>query len=426
MVEMAYAYQARSTLRAMDFVNWVCSQKVPDPSGARVRVMSIHAAKGLQFDAVVLPQLDGGLIGQPPAFVASRDPDTLAVDFVCRYAKDALQALLATQDKKAFEEYRRQRVEESLSVLYVALTRAIRALYLFVPGPRTEKEKEAWYNLLLSTLTPDVELTENTLLFKDGDPAWFRELATEAVPAEQEETEEVPQIRFREAETGRRRGLDQVAPSSREGGGHVPLRQLFEPSTGTGTAAGTLYHAWFALIAWLDHGAPTEKALRAEAEKLRNELPANTWDEIEDLLAKFQSWLQHPIITSALSRSAYANPQVRGFPARLTSCWTKQIQPLRVEQERRFLVQDGDKLWNGSLDRVIWLGQGEQILAADVIDFKTDDIPPGNDSALNARVEHYRPQMDAYRRAVSRLGHIEEQQISVRLLFTNAGRVVDV
>src|SRR4029077_16443848 len=66
LVEMAYAFQPRSTLRADDFVRWVRQQRVPDPSGANVRAMTIHAAKGLQFDVVVLSEIEASLMGKSP------------------------------------------------------------------------------------------------------------------------------------------------------------------------------------------------------------------------------------------------------------------------------------------------------------------------------------------------------------------------
>ena len=134
----------RSTLRADDFVASVRQQRVPDPSSANVRVMTIHAAKGLQFDAVVLPELDASLTGRAPAFVVARDPASLNVSFVCRYANESVQKLLSPNEQLAFEHDRKQRVEESLSLLYVAMTRAVYGLYLFVPGPRRRVESDAW------------------------------------------------------------------------------------------------------------------------------------------------------------------------------------------------------------------------------------------------------------------------------------------
>ena len=59
LVELAYEYQPASTLRTDDFVRLVEQRQVADPSSADVRVMTIHQAKGLEFDIVVLPELDG-------------------------------------------------------------------------------------------------------------------------------------------------------------------------------------------------------------------------------------------------------------------------------------------------------------------------------------------------------------------------------
>jgi len=220
--------------------------------------------------------------------------------------------------------------------------------------------------------------------------------------------------------------MERVAPSKREGQARVALARLFHPSEGTGTAAGTLYHAWFATIGWLDDGMPTDDALRAAASRIRMDLPAETWHELDRLLRMFRAWLEQTELRTVLSRSAYADPQQPGFPSQLTPLWTKKMKPLRVEQERRFLVRDGAKFLNGSLDRVVWLGDSDRILAADVLDFKTDAIAPGDGTALAERTEHYRPQLQTYGRAVARLAQVPDERVAARLVFTVAGCVREI
>ena len=423
LVEIAYGYRARETLRTDDFVNWVRQQRVPDPSGVNVRVMTIHAAKGLQFDVVVLPELDAGLLGRTPAYVVGRDLGSLNVNFVCRYANETVQALLDEKQRSAFEEDRQHRVEESLSLLYVAMTRAIYALYMYIPGLRLRQEAAVWYNLLVQTLNTGTQLTEKTLLFEHGDASWFQNALAPAAPAIAPKAQQSVPIVFRADGSERRRGLEHVAPSRREGQGRVSLERLFNPGEGTGTAAGTLYHAWFALIGWLEDGIPRDVELRVLADKMRTDLPAATWSALDQLLANFQAWLQDPEISGVLRRSAYKNPQQRGFPRALAPIWNSSIKPQLVERERRFLVRDEGKFLNGSLDRVVWLGEGDRIVAADVIDFKTDAITPGDAAALAERSEHYRPQMEAYRSAVMRLSKLPAERVATRLLFTSAGSV---
>jgi ATP-dependent exoDNAse (exonuclease V) beta subunit len=102
--------------------------------------------------------------------------------------------------------------------------------------------------------------------------------------------------------------------------------------------------------------------------------------------------------------------------------------PRKVERERRFLVRDKDdgKFWNGSLDRVVWLGDADGIVAADILDFKTDALAPGAAEGLAQRVEHYRSQLDSYRRAVAKLSKLSEKCISARLVFPFPGCTVEV
>jgi ATP-dependent exoDNAse (exonuclease V) beta subunit len=110
----------------------------------------------------------------------------------------------------------------------------------------------------------------------------------------------------------------------------------------------------------------------------------------------------------------------------LRSIWNKSIVPQKAERERRFSVVDDGAIWDGSLDRIVWLGDGERLVAADVIDFKTDAIEPGNERAIQDRTEHYRPQVEAYRRIVAKMAQLPEESIAARLVFTMAGRIVDV
>jgi ATP-dependent exoDNAse (exonuclease V) beta subunit len=424
LVETAYAFQSRSTLRAADFVEWVRRQRVPDPTASNVRVMTIHAAKGLQFDAVVLPELDTTFSGRAPRLVVDRDPASLEVTFVCRYADESMQKLLKPDERQAFNAAWQQQMEESLSLLYVAMTRPVHALYLFIPGPRDSKSsrKHAWYNLLRQTLAPGMTTSECRVLCEHGESAWHGQFADapELLPVA-----ELRPIVFATGGSARRRGLEQMAPSRREGEARVALAHLFHPSDGTGTLAGTIYHAWFATIGWLEDGLPTKDTLLAIARRELIGVPMKDWPPLEELLQTFQTWLDMPVVNAVLRRAAYVGPGQPGFPAMLAPIWRKTTTAQQVERERRFLHPDDARMWNGSFDRIVWLCDGDRTTAAHVIDFKTDAIAPGDDAALAARSEHYRPQLEAYRRAAANLGRLAERSVAVRLVFTCAGRVVD-
>ncbi|MBU0754656.1 MAG: UvrD-helicase domain-containing protein, partial [Planctomycetes bacterium] len=88
LVELGYRFEDEATLRTDDFIERVSVEKIESPSFARVRVMTIHKAKGLQFDAVVLPQLEKTIMGQKnPLLVVGRKKPTQPIESLCRYAK---------------------------------------------------------------------------------------------------------------------------------------------------------------------------------------------------------------------------------------------------------------------------------------------------------------------------------------------------
>ena len=58
LVQLADEFDPQATLRAGDFIRYVEATSVEEPNPAAVRVMTVHKSKGLEFDAVVLPELD--------------------------------------------------------------------------------------------------------------------------------------------------------------------------------------------------------------------------------------------------------------------------------------------------------------------------------------------------------------------------------
>ena len=61
--------------------------------------------------------------------------------------------------------------------------------------------------------------------------------------------------------------------------------------------------------------------------------------------------------------------------------------------------------------------EGDDLVGADVIDFKTDSV--SGEKQVDATVEHYRPQLEAYRLAVSKMYRLHPDRISTRLLLLN-------
>jgi ATP-dependent exoDNAse (exonuclease V) beta subunit len=175
LADLAFIYDGRATLRPSDFVELVEKRKVEEPSPALVRVMTIHQAKGLEFDVVVLPEFDELIVGQTPSFITWEDEPAGPPVGVVAYVRDTIQSLLPEKVRNAFEKRVEQSVRESLCLLYVAMTRAIHALYVVVaPSPPNERSLPRTFNgVLRAALTGGDPLEPNAGWFEAGDPHWF-------------------------------------------------------------------------------------------------------------------------------------------------------------------------------------------------------------------------------------------------------------
>ena len=175
LVEVAYGYEPMATLRTTDFLRYVELERVADPTAADVRVMTVHQAKGLQFDIVVLPDLDALFTGQSDAFVVGQPSPTEPINCVCLYRKESIQKLLPAELQRLFEEETRQSIEEALCVLYVAVTRTIHGLYMIVK-PSTKSEKnlpKSAAGLVRAALSDGQRLAGGEVAFRGGDRRWY-------------------------------------------------------------------------------------------------------------------------------------------------------------------------------------------------------------------------------------------------------------
>lgn len=410
LIDQAYIYQPRATLRGDDFIEQIEQEKVSDPTSARVRVMTVHQAKGLEFDIVVLPELDVRLIGQAPDIVIDRPGATLPVEKVCRYASKELLPLLPPSFQKMHLDMRSRTASETLCVAYVAATRAVHALQMIIsPSKKSEKQFPCTVaGLLRAALVGTQQVAPEQVLYEVGDAQWIKkELAARcsiASPAEEElSTKEKREIVLAPPSKQVLRGRKRSTPSSLEGGGRTNLRDLFRRDRTGAAARGTLLHAWFEQIEWLEESLPDEETLRTIGTNLL--APAEL---IEKALVDFFQCLNMPNVKKQLSRSAY------------------HTSDLEVLNEHAFLVSDSDGLLRGSIDRLVLLRDDGKPSAADIIDFKSDKVSGDMAGWLHTKTDFYRPQLEAYRRAVALMYRLPPETITARLAFIEIDTVVEL
>jgi ATP-dependent helicase/nuclease subunit A len=432
LVELAYQWQTQPSLRTRDFIDFVEHKKVSDPTSADVRVMTVHQAKGLEFDIVVLPELEATLVGQPGWFVVGRPDPTSRVNRVCRHTNKGVQELLPPEFQEMFQAATSQTVRESLCVLYVALTRAAHSLHILVRASAGTSVNpcKSYAGLLRAALTAGKPLTPGTVAYACGDPDWHEKaLAMKAAEAAEEaappEAPPAPTHVALKKAGRRRRRLERAAPSHLEGGRQIKLTDVLGREDMAAIQRGLVMHAWFEAIEWLDAkapggGVPDDEPLR----RIGNET-AKTAIDLEPLIADFRRMLQAPATAAALRRESYlASPESLGLPDEVLGRIRRSKLRLAVDREQRIAVRENETILTGHVDRVVQIYDGEELIAADLIDFKTDVLR--SKKALAERIKFYQPQIEAYRRALAKMLCLPETHIAARMLFVDRGETAVV
>jgi ATP-dependent exoDNAse (exonuclease V) beta subunit len=373
LLEVAREFEGCGALRPGEFVAHVRTRRVERPGGSGVRVMTIHASKGLEFEAVILMELDAaqGGGGEPSLGIFE---GTLQV---VPSKKDApyldMVAMLEAQARQDFME--------ELSVLYVGMTRARSFLDIIL----RENAAAPLACLLRHALPVDAERIVEQ---RDGLPMRDCDAASGRMSAGPPPND--PGIATGTEGPVRGGAISFSArplhstPSSREEGGAVNIAQILAPTNRAAMRRGELIHAWLAQITWIEDGLPVIETLLASTAGIAGELSR---EQIEVWATRL---LDEARSTGTELHAALSNPP----------------DAPELWRERRFAVvhetPDGPELLTGSFDRVLlWRDAAGKVRRAQILDFKTDRFSsPEERGRIEAR---YAPQLDAYRNALCML-----------------------
>ncbi|MFZ9682212.1 MAG: UvrD-helicase domain-containing protein [Cephaloticoccus sp.] len=374
----AAEFDAGGSRDATEFIEFMTRYTLREPdSAAVVRVMTIHKSKGLGFDVVVLPDLEGQRLNQARKGLAVQRDDAHQVNWVLDLPTKDIVACDPVLSRH-LAEAEASACYEKLSLLYVAMTRAKRALYAIIEPPRASSSSHNIPKLLTDTLGSEptalaVGQLALTAVWHEGDPAWAQKLA----PAEPDRPVRHLQT-VAPAEVERSRRLVARRPSDERAGSWLAERLLAPVQAGR-VDFGRAVHWWLATIEWADSPAPD-------------------WTGAGEAGAGVRECLAAPELARVWNRRPGAD------------LW----------RERPFeAVVDGQWL-TGVFDRVIVERDGTgRPVRADVFDFKTDEDVEG------ALGRHHR-QLGFYRAAAARLLGLEAESVACYLVMTKSRTCVEV
>ncbi len=407
-----------------DFIAFVESRRVADVVPASVEIMTIHQAKGLEFDIVVLPELDEDLRGRNEIIAYDRHDIEGPITSICRYMNEQTRAILPELDP-LFDSNTSRQVRDSLSLLYVAMTRAKRGVHMFIDGiPPTKKDINlTMAGLLRATLVkPD---GRSGVLYRAGEDTWIdstakpedkqqvRRDATSPIDDQETLTDLHDDDDARPAVERRTVALqptphlhvrgEAAPPASQMAREGKPLRTRMQLGSEGAFEHGTAIHALFQHITWLDDFTQDDEALE---QIIRRELPRHGTAWVKQRVRRFRELISQPTVRGVLSRpSDHASIAVH--------C---EIPIARLVGQRT--------QWS-IIDRLVvrHATDSDRPTALCIIDYKTDDVAPQHAAR---RADEYRQQMHTYREAAAELFRVDASIVTMQLLFVSADAIVDV
>jgi len=344
-------------------------------------VETVHKSKGLEYDVVIYANEDNTNRSSreiSPLYDAHGNAEWLIEPI----KKDLMEA------DPQLSAHLAQSTSESgfgnLCNLYVAMTRAKRALYMISKPKSAHSGTTVKYlsDILGNEVTDTALFSERDypVAWSHGDPDWY-----ERFKFSPKSTSEAP--RETEAAT--------YAPAH-------PRLQLARPSSGKPYEAAPA-QAFNTNKAALDFGSQVHDAFEHIEWFEAGSLDSITTTSDE---------------TIGCLKSCFSKQDIKAL-------FTKPDTPCTVWRERAFSFVEGDQFYNGIFDRVVLHHNANgQTISAEIIDFKTDRIH--KNTTVKEVAERHRPQLEAYRKALSKIIGLDEQQIQLKLLFTDLPTVLKV
>lgn len=372
------------------------------PSSRAVRVMTIHQAKGLEFDIVILPELQtakgGKSMARAGALELVRAGSASRPDWILKMPKK----ILAERDPELSRQL--QRVDEEhcfdcLCLLYVAMTRPKHGLYIVtsLSSGRTVHHSSFVKKQLVGDVNskdgPNVELggRKYVRLYESekGREKWYEE----EWPEKEHKPVEVVSHNLPDgyASLHERRPVLLHREPSKQAGHTRTASMLFDAEGSDVMDFGSAIHELLQQVEWRTGDVDIEKIIAEWG-------PVSHYSKevTSDVIAQFRQCMNVDTVREHLAG-----------PGGNVTLW----------REKRFEIVLGNELVSGAFDRVtIVRDDTGKPASAVVLDYKSSRADKSAD--IDKRAGEYTSQMTAYRKALSTILGLPENKIELYLLFT--------
>ncbi|MBI3665910.1 MAG: UvrD-helicase domain-containing protein [Acidobacteria bacterium] len=395
---LARRFRAAGLASLQDFVDRVeemrrdeareAEAEPPEQTSDAVRLMTVHAAKGLEFPVVFLPATNHsvrdsteGVCFSPHLGVGMRwrNPET------GKSEPDAVAVAVA-------EERRANGREEEQRLFYVGMTRAEERLILSASFGRPPR-KEHWAPNLVDNLKIDLKQIDNRARDERLGDCRFRLLQTNQEPAA--EIREAP----RPAPEVAVDWFDRPAVSD----------QSDTAVSATAVALFAQCPRKYYLSRYLGFEGGVERSAAVDREEEGD--PTAEPDETDP--SEFGRHV-HGLLAGQIPRE-HGRPEalalVENFEA---SAWGRRAAAAaRAQREQRFVICLDGRLVSGQID--LWFEEGGETV---LIDYKTDQV---TEAGANERALDYEIQLRLYALAVERLAGVRPGRAILYFLRPNTG-----
>lgn len=426
LVAAAVEFDAEGSRDVADFLEFAARYTLRDADAAGVvRVMTVHKSKGLGFDLVILPDLEGKTLAARRDGLAVQKSAERVVEWVLDLPAKlfverdpVLAAHLAAAEADA--------AYENLCLLYVAMTRAKRAMYIITEPIGAKSVSRNFPRLLRETLG------ETWTSAATGDPRWFETIAPPETRAEHGAG-----IVLLDERAGDRMGAPRIArhpartPSALKTG-MLDGAQLFAFDGGRAADFGHTLHERLSEIEWVGeeggmrltaawvNDANNERE-RGEVSAAANAPDAHHAPDTHDTPDTNDALDPHDA-GHASEAAAIAEARACVLARALAAVWARPSAHAEVWRERAFeIVLEGDWV-TGVFDRVVVERDARgRALRATVYDFKTDRVEDSR-AGVALAVERHAAQLNLYRRVVAAFTGLRPEAVSCELVLTRLRR----